>query len=202
MEPRRRVVRPPTTRPPPRSPPPCVSCRSAERRAEHNLAHPAQPPPLAATGYGYAEFLAYLRDAKTLCAEHGLDLQTLGMTPNRAVMLGLQGRDAEIAHWQELIRAMGEAGLSNIFYHLMPAGVIRSADAIGRGGARYSTFKYEDWLAEKQDLGITPIDSASMWANLEYFLTRVVPVAEAAGVRLALHPEDPPVRSCMQLGSG
>jgi mannonate dehydratase len=32
-----------------------------------------------------------------------------------------------------------------------------------------------------------------LWENLEYFLERVVPVAEEAGVRLGLHPDDPPI---------
>jgi mannonate dehydratase len=31
-----------------------------------------------------------------------------------------------------------------------------------------------------------------MWANITYFLKAVVPVAEESGVRLALHPNDPP----------
>lgn len=36
------------------------------------------------------------------------------------------------------------------------------------------------------------VDEEQLWANLEYFLERVVPVAAAAGVRLAIHPDDPP----------
>ena len=34
-----------------------------------------------------------------------------------------------------------------------------------------------------------------MWDNLEYFLKAVVPVAEDAGVRMAVHPDDPPAQS-------
>ena len=38
-----------------------------------------------------------------------------------------------------------------------------------------------------------PIDDDALWANLEYFLRRVVPVAEKANVKLAMHPDDPPL---------
>jgi mannonate dehydratase len=34
-----------------------------------------------------------------------------------------------------------------------------------------------------------------MWVNYEYFIRAVLPVAEESGVRLALHPDDPPVPS-------
>jgi mannonate dehydratase len=40
----------------------------------------------------------------------------------------------------------------------------------------------------------------ALWENFEYFLTRVVPVAEKAGVRLALHPDDPPISPVRGLG--
>src|SRR5256884_7191071 len=31
-----------------------------------------------------------------------------------------------------------------------------------------------------------------MWSNITYFLRAVIPIAEESGVRLALHPNDPP----------
>ena len=31
-----------------------------------------------------------------------------------------------------------------------------------------------------------------MWNNITYFLKAVIPVAEESGVRMALHPNDPP----------
>ena len=50
---------------------------------------------------------------------------------------------------------------------------------------------YSAWKEEYDGSHDAPIDEDSMWANLAYFLQAVVPVAEEAGVRLALHPEDP-----------
>ena len=52
---------------------------------------------------------------------------------------------------------------------------------------------YAAWKEEYDGSHDAPIDEESMWANLAHFLQAVVPVAEEAGVRLALHPEDPPV---------
>jgi len=52
---------------------------------------------------------------------------------------------------------------------------------------------YSAWKEEYDGSHDAPIDEDSMWANLAHFLQAVVPVAEEAGVRLALHPEDPPV---------
>ena len=37
------------------------------------------------------------------------------------------------------------------------------------------------------------VSEAQLWDNLRYFLERVLPVAEAAGVKLAMHPDDPPL---------
>src|SRR5262249_39356695 len=43
-------------------------------------------------------------------------------------------------------------------------------------------------------------DEGRLWASLRYFLEAVVPVAEEAGVRLALHPDDPPLSPIRGLG--
>jgi mannonate dehydratase len=37
------------------------------------------------------------------------------------------------------------------------------------------------------------VSEDEMWANYEYFIKAVLPVAEVEGIRLALHPDDPPV---------
>ena len=36
------------------------------------------------------------------------------------------------------------------------------------------------------------IDEAQLWANLEYFLKAILPTAEEAGIKMAIHPDDPP----------
>ncbi|HLG51532.1 MAG TPA: mannonate dehydratase [Chloroflexota bacterium] len=123
-----------------------------------------------------------------------LDLQSTYMTHHRfpGIMRGLPSRDAEIEIIKQNIRAAGEAGVPCLKYNLNLLGVPRTGRTPGRGGARYSHFDITKWT----DHSLTeagPMPAEKMWENITYFLERVVPVAEQAGVRLACHPHDPPV---------
>lgn len=62
------------------------------------------------------------------------------------------------------------------------------------GGVRLSKYDHASAVnAPPFELGA--FDDETMWANYAYFLQAVVPVAEEAGVKLALHPDDPPIPS-------
>jgi mannonate dehydratase len=108
-------------------------------------------------------------------------------------LLGLPGRDEQIEDYCATIRNVGRAGIPMLGFHWMTDGVWRTSRAKrGRGGARVVDFDLE--LAQRAPLSHGRNYSAEeMWANLGYFLDAVMPVAEAAGVRLAVHPDDPPV---------
>ena len=110
-------------------------------------------------------------------------------------MLGLPGRDEQIAHMQTTIRNMGRAGIPILGYHWMPNSVWRTPEmAVLRGGARGTRFN----LAEHDPNQLTHgriYGEDEMWANYEYYLARILPVAEESNVQLALHPDDPPVPS-------
>jgi mannonate dehydratase len=110
-------------------------------------------------------------------------------------MLGLPGRDEQIAHMQTTIRNMGRAGIPILGYHWMPNSVWRTPElAVLRGGARGTRFN----LAEHDPNQLTHgriYTEDEMWANYEYYLARILPVAEESNVQLALHPDDPPVPS-------
>ncbi len=128
----------------------------------------------------------------------GLCLEALENTPvgfYDQAMLGLPGRDEQIEHYQATIRNMGQAGIPILGYHWMPNGVWRtSSSAPGRGGALCTAFDLA--LAEDAPLSHGRVYTHDeMWANYAYFMRAVVPVAEEAGVTLALHPDDPPVAS-------
>lgn len=123
-----------------------------------------------------------------------LDLQSTYMSRHRfpGIMRGLPSRDAEIEVIKQNIRAAGEAGVPCLKYNLNLLGVPRTGTTPGRGGARYSHFDIQKWT----DHSLTeagPVPAEKMWEVITYFLERVVPVAEEAGVRLACHPHDPPV---------
>jgi mannonate dehydratase len=123
-----------------------------------------------------------------------LDLQSSFMSQHRfpGIMRGLPSRDAEIEIVKQNVRTAGEGGVPTLKYNLNLLGVPRTGRAPGRGGARYSHFNLDEWTDNTlTDAG--PMPAEKMWEVITYFLERVVPVAEEAGVQLACHPHDPAV---------
>ncbi len=123
----------------------------------------------------------------------GLTLGNLmiGGFPN--TIYGRAGRDEEIEKVIQSIRAAGKAGLLVIEYNFYAHRAMEGYyEETGRAGAGLTGFDYE----RMRDLPPLPQEGAhnleEMWGNITYFLKAVVPVAEQAGVRLALHPNDPP----------
>jgi mannonate dehydratase len=103
------------------------------------------------------------------------------------------GRDEEIDKVRQSIRAAGKAGLAVVEYNWYAHRAMEGYyEEPGRAGAGYTGFDYQ----RMKDLPPLPAEGAhtldEMWANITYFLKAVVPVADEAGVRLALHPNDPP----------
>ena len=111
------------------------------------------------------------------------------------IMLGREGRDKQLQHVKRTIRNMGRAGITRLGYNWMPNGVWRSSTTYPiRGGAESSAID----MNQLQDAPRThdrEYTEAELWDNYEYFLEVVLPVAETEGVTLALHPDDPPVKS-------
>jgi mannonate dehydratase len=111
--------------------------------------------------------------------------------------LGLAGRDEEIANFITFIRNIREVGgVDTICYNWMPViGWYRTQnDKPGRGGALVTAFDYED-IKNAPPTKYGEVSKETLWKNLEYFLKAVVPEAEKAGVKLAMHPDDPQVDS-------
>ena len=150
---------------------------------------------------------------------HGLKFEAIENVPTHfyhKAMLGLDGRDEQIENYQATIRAVARAGVPVLGYHFMPNSVWtteRSAETRGGAGARQFDMAVVEANADNLDLlrSFMPttlgrassmplfgkdgpvISEAEMWANYEYFIKAVLPVAEEEGLRLALHPDDPPV---------
>ena len=110
------------------------------------------------------------------------------------VQAGGSGRERQLDELAGLIESMGALGVGTLCYHWMgPTDWTRTSVVTpGRGGARCTEFD----LAATEQLG--PIDAPvvaaeQLWENLAFFLERIVPVAESAGVVLAMHPDDPPL---------
>ena len=121
--------------------------------------------------------------------------------PAEKIKLGLPGRDEEIENYICVIKALASVGVSLICYNWMAGlGWYRTrVDVSDRGGALVSEFNSA--IAEKQ--GLTEwgeISERRIWTNLEYFLKAVIPVAEQHGVKMALHPDDPPLSPLRGIG--
>ena len=111
------------------------------------------------------------------------------------VMLGAPGRNEQIEHMCTTVRNMGKAGIPILGYHWMPNAVWRTPEPASlRGDAKATRFNMD----EHTDAPLThdrEYTEEEMWDNYDYYLERILPVAEEAGVKLALHPDDPPVES-------
>ena len=123
-----------------------------------------------------------------------LRLESIQNMPSRfidPVRLALPNRDEQIENIQHIIRSMGRAGIPVLAYNWRPDPLYRTGHVPGRGGALVTAY---DWEAAK-DRPLSherPYRADELWANYAYFVKAVMPVAEEAGVRLALHPDDPP----------
>lgn len=108
---------------------------------------------------------------------------------------GREGRDEEISKIQSSLKAAGEAGLPVVEYNFYAHRFIDGYyNTTARGGAGTLSMDYDRGKNLPPEAGEGDGQTAEMmWNNLTYFLKAVVPVAEKAGVRMALHPNDPPV---------
>jgi mannonate dehydratase len=127
------------------------------------------------------------------CRRGGLVLFNMMISGFPNTLYGRAGRDEEIEKVCQSIRAAGRAGLSVIEYNFYAHRAVEGYyEETGRGGAGLTAFDYE----RVKDLPALPAEGAhpveEMWNNITYFLKAVIPVAEQSGIRLALHPNDPP----------
>lgn len=156
---------------------------------------------------------ADLRALVDKCAAFDLTLEAIENVPIHfydKAMLGLPGKDEQIANYQATIRAMASAGIPILGFHWMPNSVWRTdRGAPGRGGAKVTAFDMreidaaggaEAYVMKSDERMSTMVvqdepllTHDQMWENYTYFMRAVLPIAEEVGVKLALHPDDPPV---------
>jgi mannonate dehydratase len=135
-----------------------------------------------------------LRHLRETVEEAGLCLYNAGnyhIAKSDKIHLALSGRDEVIAEFQQFVRNLGEAGIHTTTFTWEPSQVWSSSPGTTRGRA---VARRVD-LAEMQQRPLThgrEYSEEEIWANYEYFISRMLPVAEEADVRLALHPNDPP----------
>lgn len=125
--------------------------------------------------------------------DHELTLYNAGciaLGKNDRIHLNLPGRADEIARFQEFITNLGEAGIGVTTFTWEPDGVWSSSPGISRDAtARVVDL---DELTARPNTHDREYGRDELWDNFEYFIERLEPTLRASGVRLALHPNDPP----------
>jgi mannonate dehydratase len=130
-------------------------------------------------------------------ADAGFRLSVIESAPaciQEPIKLGAADRDVHIDHFCQLIENMGRLGIGVICHNWM-AGLTWQRTSMGlpgRGGALVTAYHHAA-LASAPATRWGEVSEEQLWDNMRYFLNRVVPVAERAGVKLAVHPDDPPI---------
>ena len=114
---------------------------------------------------------------------------------------GLEGRDKEIESVCTLLENMGKLGIPVWCYEWMTDfnWLRTSTTTPSRGGSVVTSFD-QSLVKDAPPTELGPISEDELWTNLDYFLRKVIPVAERAGVKLAMHPDDPPLSPIRGVG--
>jgi mannonate dehydratase len=146
------------------------------------------------------------RRLKARFAHYGLQIYRIQNPRGQNVpeiILGLPGRDERIAEFLQYIRDLGAAGIYHATYAHQANGIWRTGREALRGGATHVGFRLEQagqargaWAGASWEGAYThgrAYSEDELWDAYAYFVRQVVPVAEEAGVRIGVHPDDPPV---------
>ena len=136
------------------------------------------------------DYLARLADqvSRAGLSLYNVGNMSLGKSPR--IHLGAAGRDDDIARFAQFLRDLSRAGIHTTTFTWEPDRVWSSAP----GSSRHARARSVD-LADLKARPLTQGREYSLdelWENFAYFMRAIIPVAEATGVRLALHPNDPP----------
>ncbi len=146
----------------------------------------------------------------------GLKFEVVESVPvHEDIKLGKPTRERLIANFAQNIRHCAAVGVKVICYNFMPvfdwtrtemaklladgsttlafdAATVASIDpaqgiALPGWDASYQPEQLKSLLAEYRAVG-----AEQLWAHLGHFLQAIIPVAEEVGVKMAMHPDDPP----------
>jgi mannonate dehydratase len=136
-----------------------------------------------------------LRALEQRFARHGIRIFSGVHSAYRSlkVQLGQPGRDEDIETYRRFLRDCGKLGIPVASYDFHPANTY-TTNQVQRRGYTAREFNLADFRAKVEKQAFPREYSADdIWANYTYFVKAVLPVAEEAGVKLALHPDDPPI---------
>ncbi len=154
----------------------------------------SQVPPDGPDGPGW-DFLPLLR-MKNRFADFGLTLEVIetGFPWLHNGKLGRPGRDEEIDRCCALLRNLGAVGVPVVCWNFMAVfnWTRTSTTTPTRGGALVTSYDHA-LMRNAPPTEAGEVSDDQLWESLAYVMERIVPVAEEAGVKLALHPDDPPI---------
>ena len=111
-------------------------------------------------------------------------------------------RDKEIADFNAMVRSAASLGIDTVSVAWQPTGIKRTGRGPGQftrgGSATYVKMAQIEALPNDYDRVYT---EEEVWENFAYFLEKTSPTLKECGVRIALHPNDPPVPSLCGVGS-
>lgn len=148
--------------------------------------------------------------------DHGLKFEVIESVPvHEDIKLGRPSRDRLIANYAETLKNLGQCGLKVVCYNFMPVfdWTRTTLDKTLEDGSSALAFDVDvvNQIDPEQGIDLPGWDASykpgelkalleeykavgeeKLWANLEYFLKGVIPAAEEAGIKMAIHPDDPP----------
>jgi mannonate dehydratase len=158
-----------------------------------------------------------ISNLKKQIEEHGLELSVIESVPvHEDIKLGLPTREKYIENYKQTIRNIGALGIKVICYNFMPVFdwtrsdlnheledgstcLIYDEEAIEKMDPASGEMKLPGWDTSYEDgelkalLGkYKNVDEEALWSNLDYFIKKIIPVAEEVRVKMAIHPDDPP----------
>ena len=162
--------------------------------------YPPEPPLESGRGYWLASEVAQTKEfieSEPGLEMHAATLPFLGSTlidreDRPAIMLGKSPeRDRDIDDIHKCLEACAAAGVGTVKYNMSITGVISTGEVELRGGSTTRQFRAADLDPSLPDTIAGKVSADDFWERIDYFLERVVPVAEELKVRIACHPQDP-----------
>jgi mannonate dehydratase len=153
-----------------------------------------QPAGLDATGpfYDYSRLI----QLRTQVENAGLRIAAIQNIPTGwydQIIWNLPGREEQLDNYCKTIENVGRAGIPILHYNFHALRVWRtSRHTRDRGGALVTSYDHRLMQNAPPERG-RELGYEELWDTFEVFIKRIMPVAEAAGVKMALHPDDPPV---------
>ena len=142
----------------------------------------------------------FLESEEARLMEHGLkvsDAWCPDFQKNKSIHLGLADRDKETDAFIHMLDVYGRCGFPFTSIAWQPNGILRTSRSVGKRSWGGETF-----ICDQDEILSRPYaegrlySEEEIWDNFALFIEKVIPVAEETGVKLALHPNDPPL-GCM-----